>query len=347
VEKMCIALVTTSHPKYALIVLDNRDEYVLRPTSRPQWWTHRPSGNQILSSRDLLRQERGTWMGITKQGRLAVLTNYREIVDDSEHAVYGLKSRGGMVTAWLGAPVEENLESFVKKMLDARAVKGVGGFSLICGDLKRKGDNSIEPMVIISNRSEAIDGVPRIGGERDLVWGLSNTVYHDPPTWLKVKLGKKLVQEAVQEAVAKDATEDQLTDLLFSVLSTDTMPPRAPGLDHEEYLNHLKDSVFVPGICDEERQGDMDAAIANGKMKAAFNEIEDESREAIEQEQAKSGTPTMFAKGAYGTQRQTLILVDWDGNVTYKERALWDAHGNVLERGKGDVTIKFAIDEWR
>jgi uncharacterized protein with NRDE domain len=315
---MCIALVTTSHPKYALIVLDNRDEYVLRPTSRPHWWTHHPSGSQILSSRDLLRRERGTWMGITNQGRLAVLTNYRETVDESEQSVYGVRSRGGM--------------------------KGVGGFSLSCGALKRRGKEGIQPMVIISNRSEAADRVPRIGGERDRVWGLSNTVYEDPPRWPKIKLGKQLLEETIQKAVEKGASEDELTNLLFSMLDSDTMPLRSPGMKHEEYLDGLQHTVFVPAVSDQNRRKDMDEAIANGKMKAAFDEIEDESREI--QEQDPPVAPTVFEKGEYGTQRQTIILVDWDGNVTYKERALWDAHGNLVERGQGDSTTKFAIQGW-
>lgn len=70
---MCIVLLTTAHPKYALIVLDNRDEFILRPTSRPHWWTTKAStigtptphqdgddtteedAQHILASRDLLR----------------------------------------------------------------------------------------------------------------------------------------------------------------------------------------------------------------------------------------------------------------------------------------------------
>ncbi len=50
--------------------------------------------------------------------------------------------------------------------------------------------------------------------------------------------------------------------------------------------------------------------------------------------------------GMYGTQRQTVILVDWEGNVSYTERALWDAHGNAIERGQGDVTFRFPIEGW-
>ncbi|ORY61631.1 NRDE protein-domain-containing protein [Pseudomassariella vexata] len=340
---MCIALIATSHPKYALIVLDNRDEYVLRPTSRPSWWTHAESGHSVLSAVDLHRREHGTWMGITKQGRLAVLTNYRETnCNDPEHPINGVKSRGGMVTAWLGAPDEQDLQDFVIKMLEGRMVKGVGGFSLICGDLKRKGKKEIEPLAIISNRSEGLDSVPWIGGERDKVWGLSNTVYTEPATWKKVKLGKQLLEEAIRKAVEKDLDEDELTEALYSVLDTDTLPLK-PGMKFEEFLDALQESIFVPAMDDETKSQEWRTTAESKKMKVAFNAIEDESCETIQH--AGLEAPVMFDTGPYGTQRQTIILVDWEGNVTYKERALWDADGNSIERGKGDMTFKFAVDE--
>jgi uncharacterized protein with NRDE domain len=359
VAKMCIALLATSHPKYALVIIDSREEYILRPTSRPHFWRHAPSGNVILSSRDLLRRERGTWMGITRTGRVAVLTNYRERVDpnDQGNSVYGVKSRGEIVNAWLGAPADETLDEFVERTLKGGLLKGVGGFSLICGDLRARqaefngeerdaaDKRKIAPLVIISNRSEAVAGVPRIGDERNQVWGLSNTVYEDPPTWPKIITGRDLLKEAIEKAVTQDADEDQLLDLLFGVLDTNKMPPRDPGLEHERYVDQLKNSIFCPAITDEERDRDMAAAIARGKMKPAFDEIEDESRETAESDYPD--VTGIFEKGAYGTQRQTVILVDWEGKVTYKERALWDAHGNPVERGKGDVVIRYEIEGWK
>ena len=128
---MCIVVITTAHPKYPLIVIDNRDEFILRPTSRPHWWSTRasrqpsrtptpdvstqqtdvhgqpPNGDSeeiqhILSSRDLQRAERGTWLGITKSGHFSVLTNYRELNPSRLcQPISGQKSRGAMVTSWL------------------------------------------------------------------------------------------------------------------------------------------------------------------------------------------------------------------------------------------------------
>ncbi|CUM68146.1 uncharacterized protein PRCAT00005863001 [Priceomyces carsonii] len=74
---MCILLLTTRHPDYPLILLSNRDEFFRRPT-KPAHFRELASGTKILSPLDLGRPERGTWIGVTTSGRLAVLVNYRE-----------------------------------------------------------------------------------------------------------------------------------------------------------------------------------------------------------------------------------------------------------------------------
>ncbi|KAI1348536.1 NRDE protein-domain-containing protein [Xylaria sp. FL0043] len=338
---MCIALLSTAHPRYALIALDNRDEYILRPTSRPHWWTHKASGARILSPRDLHRRERGTWMGITSTGRLAILTNYRESSqDDPDHAICGVRSRGALPMAWLTAPADEKLDHFVKRMVHDPATKAAGGFSLICGDLSHRTDGGIEPLAIITNRCDELAAVPRIAGERGATYGLSNTVYVEPPSWPKIIKGRQLLEETIQEAVEKDLDEEKLMDRLFTVLEDDTMPLR-PGMSMQDHMDALRQSIFVPPFGDDQGWKDMADAAEKGRAQAAFDAIEDES---------DSDTPlpadphVNFMMGAYGTQRQTLILIDWEGNVTYKERALWDAHGNRLDKGQGDIVIKYKID---
>ncbi|KAI1813453.1 NRDE protein-domain-containing protein [Poronia punctata] len=338
---MCIALLSTAHPKYALIALDNRDEYILRPTSRPYWWTHKPSGARILSPRDLHRRERGTWMGVSSTGRLAILTNFRETSqDDPDHAICGVRSRGALPTAWLSAPADENLDDFVKRMVDDPTTKAAGGFSLICGDLKAKTANGIQPLAIITNRCEDSHRVPRIVRERGSTYGLSNTVYVEPPTWPKIKKGRQLLEETIQDAVEKDLDEEDLMESLFNLLDDDTMPLR-PGMSIQDHMDVLRETVFVPAFSDDEGWKAMADAAEQGREKEPFDVVDGES-------DTDTATPTdpviNFMKGAYGTQRQTLVLVDWDGNVTYKERALWDKHGNRVDKGKGDVIFKYKID---
>ncbi|KAI2609921.1 DUF833-domain-containing protein [Hypoxylon fragiforme] len=339
---MCIVLITTAHPKYALIAINNRDEYILRPTSRPHWYTHQPSGEKILSARDLYRRERGTWLGVTKSGRIAVLTNYRESSEDDpdpDHAIAGVKSRGTVVSAWLGSPSQNSLDDFVNTMLEGRAAKGVGGFSLVCGDLKQKTENGIKPLAIISNRWDHIGEVPWIGGERGQTYGLSNAVYTEDAKWEKIINGKKLLKDTIQEAVEKDLDEEGLINRLFAVLDDDTLPLE-PKMTFQQHMDALRRSIFIRSFAEDQGWKDMADAADEGRAKAAFEEIEDYS-----EHEAQRDPHGYFMKGAYGTQRQTIVLLDWEGNITFKERALWDSHGNPVERGKGDETFKFKIEE--
>ncbi|EQK99779.1 DUF833 domain-containing protein [Ophiocordyceps sinensis CO18] len=333
---MCIVLFTTAHPGYSLILIDNRDEYILRPTSRPSWWKHPTSGDEVLSARDLQRAEQGTWLGITRSGTLAVLTNYRELdLHDAGHPVHGIKSRGGMVTAWLGGLADGGINEGVHRLVSDGGVAGVGGFSMVSGKLRKKGGG----IAIVSNRARQVDDVPLLGLERGETWGLSNTVFDDPDEWPKVKTGKRLLNRVVSEAVDTQASQDELVARLFSILDTDTLPLRAPDMGFDEYVSQLKHTIFVPAIGDEAHRRAMLEATAKGGGDWAGPGEAGEALLAEQRPDATRSPETMaaFETGMYGTQRQTVLLVDWDGNVTLVERALWDSNGNKLPKGQGDV----------
>ncbi|KAF3761676.1 hypothetical protein M406DRAFT_266796 [Cryphonectria parasitica EP155] len=372
---MCIALLTTAHPKYALIILDNRDEFILRPTSPPHWWTTKasrhssrtatPASNEhatqngdtseeelqhILSSRDLLRPEQGTWLGITRSGHFAVLTNYREL-DTSTGApsISGTKSRGGMVTAWLGNSSQQSVTDFVEDMITSGGTQGVGGFSLLCGKLRKRkteGENELEPLGILSNKAEHPEQIPWIAGRRGEIVGLSNAAYDAPQEWPKVTKGKALLKKAIEEAVAADASEGELRERLFGVLDQDDLP-RAPESAFEDYLKVLQESIFIPLIGDQQHRDDMVSWTSRAKENVHVSAELKDALDKVEGLQRPDPQPAQgFSKGMYGTQRQTVILVDWDGNVTYTERSLFDADGNEIEKGKGDAVFHFAIDGW-
>ena len=74
---MCLILTSwQSHPQYPLVVLANRDEFYERPTDPMHWWDEHP---HILAGRDRadVNGSSGTWMGFTKTGKFAALTNVR------------------------------------------------------------------------------------------------------------------------------------------------------------------------------------------------------------------------------------------------------------------------------
>ena len=84
------------HPLYRLILGANRDEYRDRPTDPARFWSDSP---QVLAGRD--RVAGGTWMGITTDGKLAAVTNYR----DPRRQVVDPPSRGGLVAGFLQNPL--------------------------------------------------------------------------------------------------------------------------------------------------------------------------------------------------------------------------------------------------
>jgi uncharacterized protein with NRDE domain len=89
---MCLILVAARvHPGFPLIVAANRDEYHARPSEPAGFWKDRPA---ILAGRDL--EAGGTWMGVSRKGRFAAVTNYRGGRDAN-----AVESRGALVTRFL------------------------------------------------------------------------------------------------------------------------------------------------------------------------------------------------------------------------------------------------------
>src|SRR4030042_5170928 len=90
---MCLILIgINSHPDYKLIIAGNRDEYYDRPTTEAAFWDEAP---YLLAGKDLLGG--GTWFGITKNGRLAAISNYR----DPKYVKNDAPSRGRLVSDFL------------------------------------------------------------------------------------------------------------------------------------------------------------------------------------------------------------------------------------------------------
>ncbi|VAH35196.1 unnamed protein product [Triticum turgidum subsp. durum] len=133
---MCIAAWTwQAHPAYGLLLLFNRDEFHSRPTRPAQWWAAAGEGEEILGGKDELGG--GTWLGCTKGGKLAFLTNVRE-----PSPRVGARSRGELPVRFLQGrqgPLEYATEI-------AKEADQYNGFNLVLADV-RSGT-----MVYISNK---------------------------------------------------------------------------------------------------------------------------------------------------------------------------------------------------
>ncbi|XP_059300025.1 uncharacterized protein LOC132052480 [Lycium ferocissimum] len=129
---MCIAVfIWKVHPLYPFLLFLNRDEYHDRPTKPLAWW----EDSDILGGRDELAG--GTWLACTRSGRVAFLTNVREIKSNSD-----AKSRGDLPVRFLKS--DRSPHDFSEQLL--REAGEYNGFNLIVADLCSM------TMVYITNR---------------------------------------------------------------------------------------------------------------------------------------------------------------------------------------------------
>ncbi|MFA5940005.1 MAG: NRDE family protein [Sinimarinibacterium sp.] len=118
---MClIALALNAHPRYALVIAANRDEFHDRPAASADWWPAQPD---VFGGRDL--QQGGSWLAVARDGRWAVVTNVRRMVPPDPRA----PSRGGLVAGFFGAP--RSPAGYVAEL--GAAAPSYAGFNLLVG----------------------------------------------------------------------------------------------------------------------------------------------------------------------------------------------------------------------
>lgn len=175
---MClIALALGQHGRFPLVVASNRDEFFERPAAPMDWWsaTGPAEATEVLAGRDL--SAGGSWFGLSRTGRLAMITNVREpglVRPDAP-------SRGGIVVDWLRER-ELPLPTFWQRLQADRH----NGFNLIAADLTRG------EWHYASNRLAAPRPLP------PGLHGLSNASLDTP--WPKVAGLKRRLQDALLAA---------------------------------------------------------------------------------------------------------------------------------------------------
>lgn len=180
---MCLILLAwRSSAEFPCVLAANRDEFHRRPAAAAGWWP----GGKILAGRDL--QAGGTWLGLTRSGRFAALTNYR----DASRPRRASRSRGGLVTHLL-----ESANSVPEDLEWLREVSpGYDAFNVIFSDGATLG--VFESMV----------GVGRELGAG--VYGLSNHLLDTP--WPKVRQAKSRLTSALADLENADALMHLLRD---------------------------------------------------------------------------------------------------------------------------------------
>ncbi len=204
---MCLILIACgAHPDYPLVVAANRDEYYQRPTARAAYWKdHR----QILAGRDL--ECMGTWLGVTRNGRFAALTNYRDPRERKTDA----PSRGHLVSDYLASDYDPR--SYLERIKGS--AQQYNGFNLLAGD--------VDGMYCLSSRDARVQQL--LPG----IHGLSNHLLNTP--WPKVMRGKQRLQQALE----RGPDPNSLLELLYDqeTAHAGELPDTGIGTEMERVLS--------------------------------------------------------------------------------------------------------------
>ncbi len=95
---MCVVVLAFGVSKdVPLAIAANRDEYFARPAAPASWWRH--EGVDIFGGRDL--EKGGTWLGVTRAARFALVTNVRDMSLPQTGTSRGWLVRDALVSARL------------------------------------------------------------------------------------------------------------------------------------------------------------------------------------------------------------------------------------------------------
>lgn len=208
---MCLIVISlNNHPDYKLIVAANRDEFYKRETAFAHYWKDHP---EVLGGRDL--QAGGTWLAMNVNGRISMVTNYRDLSRVKAEA----PSRGHLVSDYV-LSTEHPL-----KYMERVAARGdqYNGFNLITG--------SPDELYYYSNYGDGVTAVP------PGLHGISNHLLGTP--WPKVKRALQKVDDILKNAVEVEGLLDAMYD--DAVARDEELPDTGVGLELERELS----SIFI------------------------------------------------------------------------------------------------------
>ncbi|WP_377889080.1 NRDE family protein [Alkalihalobacillus sp. R86527] len=207
---MClIAIAIDQNPEYPFILIANRDEFYERPTEGAHFWKDQPN---LLAGRDL--KAYGTWLGVSVEGKIAALTNFREPSEPDKE-----QSRGELPVRFL----TQNVEAY-DYLVNLQSLKAnYNGFNLIAG--------RFDELYYYSNRENEVRKI------QEGIHAVSNHLLNT--SWPKVNLLKENLSTYLSQN--EDPVPEELLKLLdHEVVALDRdLPDTGISLEWERMLSSI------------------------------------------------------------------------------------------------------------
>lgn len=207
---MCLIFVSIrNHPVYKIVIAANRDEFYARKTAPAQWWKDYP---EVVGGRDL--EAGGTWMAMTKTGKISLITNYRDLKNINPSA----PTRGQLVSDYLE---NDSVAEIYCREVEKKG-RQYNGFNLLTG--------TADELWYVSNYKE---GVEKLSPG---FYGLSNKLLDSP--WPKLLRGKERLKPVLEEQTIHP---DELLDVLNDETRAkdEDLPDTGVGLERERALSSM------------------------------------------------------------------------------------------------------------
>ena len=207
---MCLIVFANNVIKdYKLIFAANRDEFYNRPSEQTDFWKDHPD---LLAGKDL--QAGGTWMGITRKGKFAAITNFRDLKNNRNDA----PSRGKLTLDFLVKDVTP--EEYYNRLKSE--LNNYNGFNLILGN--------IDELYYFSNKT---DGLTKL---EPGIHGISNAILDTP--WPKVEKSKRQLKHLIEQ---QNIHPWEILNLLddTSPAKDEELPDTGVGLELERILSPI------------------------------------------------------------------------------------------------------------
>jgi uncharacterized protein with NRDE domain len=207
---MCLIVFANSVLEdYKLIFAANRDEFYDRPSEQADFWREHPD---LLAGKD--SQAGGTWMGITRKGKFAAITNFRDLKNNRNDA----PSRGELTLDFLVKDVTP--EEYYNRLKSE--LNNYNGFNLILGN--------IDELYYFSNKT---DGLKKL---EPGIHGISNAILDTP--WPKVEKSKRQLKHLIEQ---QNIHPWEILNLLddTSPAKDEELPDTGVGLELERILSPI------------------------------------------------------------------------------------------------------------
>ena len=299
---MCLlVLAWQAHARYRLVVAANRDEFHARAAAPLAKW---PPPAELLAGRDLRSQ--GTWLGIDRERRFGVVTNFRELQPARPRA----PSRGELVPDYLGARLGDSPAEPAREIapgaadflaaLEPRAAAW-SGFNLLLSDA--------DSLWYASNRTTPF--ARQLGPG---VYGLANESLDTP--WPKLQRVRSGFEAWLR-------------------LPLDTSPA---ATDESAPVGETRNFARTPG---EPAPAEVEGLFALLADRTPARALPPAHSGALPREWAQALSAPFVLHPEYGTRCSTVLLLESDGRLYLAERR-FDAAGRV----SGETEFRLPPGEW-